>query len=189
MSRLDKLQEEFDIDIQGRPYLLRPGTPKEGKPREPRSGESPDHLSEPLKGYAEEAGLIMRPPTKTPYTMYALEATEYAKEQGRFEAFHRLMYRAVWEHGKDIGDLDVIREAAEEAGLNWPELEGKLKSRSYEAVVMDQYRQAMDIGIEGVPGFVIGNYMFTGAQPYHVFQDVMNKVLDESLNSTQEGEG
>jgi len=168
---------------------LRPGTPKEGKPREARSGESPDNLSEPLKSYAEEAGLIMRPPSKTPYTMYALEATEYAKEQGRFEPFHRLMYKAVWEDGKDIGDLAVIQEAAEEVGMDWPELEARLESRQYETVVMDQYRQAMDIGIEGVPGFVIGNFMFTGAQPYSVFQDVVNRVLAESQKNVQEGEG
>ena len=168
---------------------MRPGTPKEGKPRESRSGETKDHLSEPLKSYAEEAGLIMRPPTKTPYTMYALEATEYAKAQGRFEPFHRLMYKAGWEDGKDIGDLDVIQESAEEVGLDWTELKARLESRQYEAVVMDQYRQAMDIGIEGVPGFVIGNYLFTGAQPYSVFQDVVNRVLHESENGAQEGEG
>ena len=168
---------------------MRPGTPKEGKVRETRFGETPDHLSEPLKTYAEEAGLIMRPPPRTPYTMYALEATEYAKEHGRFEPFHRLMYRAVWEHGKDIGDLAVIQEAAEDAGLDWPELEAKLESRSYEGVVMDQYRKAMDIGIEGVPGFVIGKYLFTGAQPYDVFQDLINKVLNENQGAAQEGEG
>ena len=175
--------------MQGRAFLLRPGTPKEGMPRPPREGESPDQLSEPLRGYAEEAGLVMRPPTKTPYTLYALEATEYAKEQGRFEPFHRLMYRAVWEHGKDIGDLEVIREAAEEVGLDWPELEGKLESRHYEAAVMEQYKQAREIGIEGVPGFVVGNYMFTGAQPYHVFQEVMNKVIDENQGAAESGEG
>lgn len=131
----------------------------------------------------------MRPPSKTPYTMYALEATEFAKEQGCFEPFHRLMYKAVWEHGKDIGDLAVIREAAEEVGMDWSDLEGKLESRHYESAVMDQYRQAMDIGIEGVPGFIIGKVLFTGAQPYEVFQDVINKVLNEDQGATQEGEG
>lgn len=134
----------------------------------------------------------MRPPPKTPYTMYALEATEYAKNHGQFEGFHRLMYKAVWEYGKDIGDLAVIREAAEEVGLDWPELESRLESRSYEKVVMDQYQQAMDIGIEGVPGFIIGNFLFTGAQPYDVFQDVVNRVLNEGVELAedgQEGEG
>ena len=41
------------------------------------------------------------------------------------------------------------------------------------------------MGIEGVPGFVVGNFMFTGAQPYDVFQEVVNRVL----TSNQEGEG
>jgi len=127
----------------------------------------------------------MRPPLKTPYTMYALEATEYAKNHGKFEPFHRLMYKAVWEDGKDIGDLAVIQEAAEESGLDWAELKDRLESRQYEKIVMEQYQQAMDMGIEGVPGFVVGNFMFTGAQPYDVFQEVVNRVL----TSNQEGEG
>jgi predicted DsbA family dithiol-disulfide isomerase len=134
----------------------------------------------------------MRPPPKTPYTMYALEATEYAKNHGKFEPFHRLMYKAVWEDGKDIGDLAVIQEAAEESGLNWTELKDRLETRQYEKVVMEQYQQAMDMGIEGVPGFVIGNFMFTGAQPYDVFQDVVNRVLSgnqEGVDGDQEGEG
>jgi predicted DsbA family dithiol-disulfide isomerase len=124
--------------------------------------------------------------------MYALEATEYAKNHGKFEPFHRLMYKAVWEDGKDIGDLAVIQEAAEESGLNWTELKDRLETRQYEKVVMEQYQQAMDMGIEGVPGFVIGNFMFTGAQPYDVFQDVVNRVLSgnqEGVDGDQEGEG
>jgi len=134
----------------------------------------------------------MRPPPQTPYTMYALEATEYAKNHGKFEPFHRLMYKAVWEDGKDIGDLEVIREAAEESGLDWTELKDRLETRQYQKIVMEQYQQAMDMGIEGVPGFVIGNFMFTGAQPYDVFQDVVNRVLSgnqEGVADKQEGEG
>ena len=43
------------------------------------------------------------------YTMYALEATEYAGEQRQFDPFHRGLYQAYWEKGSDLGDLEVIR--------------------------------------------------------------------------------
>ena len=37
----------------------------------------------------------------------------------------------------------------------------------------------MGLGIDGIPGFLIGRYLFTGARPYEVFQSVMSKVIEE----------
>ena len=66
--------------MEGKAYLLRPDIPKEGKVRRLKSGETEGgELSDPLKSYADEAGLIMRRSTLTPYTTYALAATEFAK--------------------------------------------------------------------------------------------------------------
>ena len=78
----------------------------------PRPGESGDRLSEPLRSQAEKAGLIMRPPTLTPNSMYSLEATEYAQQKGRFMEFHKAAYRALWEDRQDLGNLDVIKAVA-----------------------------------------------------------------------------
>ena len=66
------MAQEYELAVEGRAYLLRPDTPKEGSARPMRPGESENELSEPLRGYASEAGLIMRPPSNTPNTMYAL---------------------------------------------------------------------------------------------------------------------
>ena len=159
--------------------MLRPDTPKEGKVRELRPGESADQLSEPLRTYAEEAKLVMRRPPIVSYTMPALQATEYAQEQGAFEPFHRGLYKTYWEHGKDLGDLGVIGEVAVECGLDWSELADRLKSGHYEETVMGQYREAMEHGIRGIPAFLIGKYLFTGARPYQDFQQLMDRVLTE----------
>ena len=78
------MAKEYEISVEGRAYLLRPDTPKEGADRPQRPGETSDELSEPLRGQAREAGLIMKPPGRTPNTLYALEATEYAQRQGKF---------------------------------------------------------------------------------------------------------
>ncbi len=94
LDRLDRLSAEFTVTLKPKPFLLRPGTPKEGKPRELRAGEVEGELAEPLKTYAKEAGLIMRRPPIVAYSMYALEATEYAKDQGLFDPCHRGMYKA-----------------------------------------------------------------------------------------------
>jgi predicted DsbA family dithiol-disulfide isomerase len=164
--------------VVGKPFLLRPDIPKEGRPRKRRPEDTSDQLSEPLRTYAEEAGLVMRRPPVTSYTMHALEATEYAKEQGAFDPFHKQLYRAYWEDGRDLGDLDVIKDAADATGLEWPELRDRLESRHYQESVTDQYQEAMGLGINGIPAFLIGNVLFTGARPYEVFKAVMGKVLE-----------
>ena len=119
----------------------------------------------------------MRRPPVTPNTLYALEATEHANQRGLFYPFHLGLYKAYWEHGKDIGSLEVIRDVAVECGLDWPELEERLESSFYQDTAMSQFREAMELGIQGIPAFLIGEYLFTGARPYDTFKTVMEKVL------------
>lgn len=173
------MQGDYDVQVEGKAFVLRPDTPKEGKPRTLRPGETPGSLSEPLKTHAEQAGLVMRRPPLTSWAMYALEATEYAKEKGAWQAVHRGLYRAYWEDGKDLGNLDVVRGVAESSGLDWTELRDRLESRHYASAVTAQYQEALALGIRGIPAFAIGNILFTGARPYEVFKLVMDKALGQ----------
>jgi predicted DsbA family dithiol-disulfide isomerase len=102
--------------------------------------------------------------------MYALEATEYAQQQGQFDAFHLAAYKAYWEDGKDLGDIAVIEELALKCGLNWPELSERLDSGYYREIVIAQFQQARGMNIRGIPAFLMGNQLFTGAQPYEIFK-------------------
>ncbi len=122
--------------MEGRAYLLRPDTTKEGTHRPPRPGESEDELSEPLRSQASDAGLIMRPPPVTPNTLYALEATEYAQQQGKFMEFHHAAYKAFWEDRQDLGDLAVLEEVARSVDLNSTEMIERLESKYYAEAVM-----------------------------------------------------
>lgn len=146
--------------------------------RELRPGEAGNLLGEPLRTYAEEAGLVMRRSPKTPYTMYILEATEYAQEQGQFDAFHRAAYKAYWEDLKDIGDLEVIRETAQSCGLDWGELSQRLESGYHRKTVLAQYQEALELGVRGVPAFLVGNQLFTGAQPYEIFKLAVSRARE-----------
>ena len=163
--------------MEGRAYLLRPDTPKEGRKRQPKPGESSNELNEPLKSHAEEAGLVMRPPPVYPNTMYSLEATEHAQQQGKFMEFHKAAYKALWEDGQDLGDLTVLGKVAEDVGLDSGDLLARLESQEYTSAVMEQYQEGLGYGIRGIPTFVIGNLMFSGAQPYSVFKSAMERAL------------
>ena len=164
--------------MEGRAYLLRPDTPKEGLLRQPRSGESEDELSEPIRSQVREANLIMRPPQVTPNTLFALEATEYAQQHGKFMEFHHAAYKAYWEDRKDLGQLDVLAEVARSVSLDADEMINCLTTHELSSKVMGQYQEAMQYGIRGIPTFVVGNLLFTGAHPYDIFKSAINQYLE-----------
>ena len=145
--------------------------------RQPRSGESEDELSEPIRSQVNDAGLIMRPPRVTPNTMYALEATEYAQQHGKFMEFHHAAYKAYWDDRKDLGQLDVLAEVARSVSLDADEMIECLETHEFSNQVMGQYQEALQHGIRGIPTFVVGNLMFTGAHPYDIFKSAMNQFL------------
>ena len=109
--------------------------------------------------------------------MYSLEATEHAQQQGKFMEFHKAAYKVLWEDGQDLGDLTVIGSVAESVGLDPADLLSRLESNEYTSTVMEQYQEALGYGVRGIPTFVIGNLMFSGAQPYSVFKSAMERVL------------
>ncbi|MBI4233364.1 MAG: DsbA family protein [Chloroflexi bacterium] len=172
------MQQEYNVDIRPRAFRLRPDIPPEGIARQPRPGESPDGLlNEPLRSYAKEAGLVMRRPSRTPNTLPSLEATEYAYQQGRFDAFHHAAYRAFWELDKDISDMGVLRGLAEESGLDPDGLEKALREEQCRPAVQEQYEHALSVGVNGIPSFLVGRLFFSGAEPYDLFRRVIQRVL------------
>ena len=51
------------------------------------------------------------------------------------------------------------------------------ESGQYAAVVDEHIRNAHDVGITGVPAYILGNrYLIMGAQPYDVFRQVMAEL-------------
>ena len=133
--------------------------------REPRPGETGDRLSEPLGSRAEAEGLVMRRPSLTPFTMPSLEATEYAREVGMDEVFFGQTMKAYWEEGADLGNMFVLESIAESSGLDWEVLQPRLESGHYREQVLSQHREAVSLGIRGIPAFLIGNLCSPAPSP------------------------
>ena len=131
-----------------------------------------------MRTNAKESGLVMRPLSRTPNTMYALEATEYAQQNGKFLEFHQEAYKALWTDKKDLGDIDVLIRIADSVDLDSEELRSSLEQETYSGVVMGQYQEALSHGIRGIPTFLVGNLLFTGAHPYDVFKEAMKRVTE-----------
>jgi len=159
--------------------MLHPEIPPEGKIREPRPGEEVGGLSPRIAALAEEEGIVMRRAKLTPCTIHAQAVTEYAKGFGKASEFHHAAYKAFWEDGVNLGDFEVLKVIATSVGLDWGDILPKLESREYDRLIQDQFDEAMQLGVTGVPGFLIDDrFWFTGAQPIEMFRLAAKKALE-----------
>ena len=101
-------------------------------------------------------------------------------ERGKGSEFHKVVFRKVYAEGEDPSQWDVLRSAAEEVGLNPDEMQREVESEKYTANVADQVRWAYQIGVTGVPTYVINNrYAIVGAQPYEVFKNALEQITQQ----------
>ncbi len=107
----------------------------------------------------------------------SLEAGEFAKEFGKFEAYHEAIFNIYFTQARDIGSWEAVKEAAEAAGLDAEQLKKALDEARYQprlAAVTDAAHRA---GINSAPTFIINDRnMITGAQPLEVFQEELRKI-------------
>ena len=170
------------MDVEWRPYYLRADTPPEGM-------ELPEYIKrarengseERLRSMAASHGMEFNSTERIYNTRLAHEATEYAREHGKGNEFHKVIFRLVYAEGKDISQWDVLRLAAEEVGLNPDEMQSAVESEKYKANVAEQVQWAYQIGVGGVPTYVINDrYALVGAQPYEVFKNALAQIMNRT---------
>ncbi|MGB8648465.1 MAG: DsbA family protein, partial [Anaerolineae bacterium] len=133
-----------------------------------------------LDQMAQAAGLEMVHPDLIPNSRRALEATEYARAQGKHREFHHIVFRKYYGEGQDINRWDVLRAAAQEVGLDAEEMEREVERGQYHQALDDQIAEASAIGVNAVPTYVLDDkYGVVGAQPYEVFQRVLARLSAE----------
>jgi predicted DsbA family dithiol-disulfide isomerase len=86
----------------------------------------------------------------------------------------------IYAEGKDISQWDVLRDAAQEAGLDGEAMQADVESGKYTELVNQQVQQAYQVGVTGVPTYVINDrYAVVGAQPYEVFKDALAQIMNQ----------
>ena len=93
-----------------------------------------------------------------------------------------MVFRKVYADGQDISKWDVLRSVAEEVGLDADDMQTVVDGGKYTAQVVEQVRWAQQIGVSGVPTYVINDrYAIVGAQPYQAFKNALAQIMKEKL--------
>ncbi len=113
---------------------------------------------------------------KAPNTLLSHRLVYIAPEANR-GALLDALYAAYFEFGRDVGDLDVLVDVAEAAGLDAAETRAQLAGDAGTAEVLADVEFARQVGISGVPFFIFNDRLaFSGAQP----PDVILRVLRQA---------
>ena len=175
---VDQLKKEFDIDDTWLSFELHPETPPHGI-----------LLSERFKGYdvaqmydqlctrGKEYGIVFGDRTLLSNSRKALEASEYARDMGKYESFHENIFHAYFTEALDIGSVEVIANVARNSGLNADDVLIALKNERYKSQLDAVREEARMIDLSGVPTFIInGKYKIVGALQTEVFRDLFRKI-------------
>lgn len=177
--RIEQLKEHYDLEVEWRPFEIHPETPNEGTELKnlPFPKEYLDVMKANIKKLADDVGISLRLSDKLPNSRLALYISEFARENGKFDDFHKLVFDSYWKDGKDIGDQALLLGLAETIDLNRNEILDYIISEEPKSVLMKSLKDLRQYGINGVPTFVIGDKIVVGAQPYDVFKKVIENTL------------
>lgn len=129
-------------------------------------------MLESLRRAGEPYGIAFSPLRFLANTRLALEASEYAREKGKFAEMHTRLFEAYFLEGRNIGERQTILEIGRETGLNERELGNHLVNHTYFPRLQKARRLGQEYGVKGLPTFIFpGNQRIVGARSYETFRE------------------
>lgn len=170
------MQEKYDVEVEWKGFELNPGTPRGGVSLDRVFPGRAEQMRAQVQQFARGFGVSLQTPPHLANTRRVLAVTEWARDQGRFEAFRDAAMRAQWQRGENLEDADVLARLAEEAGLPGEGARGAMDAPEYQARVDAVQREGQREGVRGIPTCFIGDVRVVGCQPYEVFEQAARQA-------------
>lgn len=191
-AALEKFPHKDDVKITWRAFELNPAAPK----AEPASGgayaerlakkygwsvkAAQDRLDSMVE-LAKKDGLEFRFDRIQPgNTFDAHRLVHLAEKRGKQDAMKERLLKAYMTEGEQMSDPATLVRLATEVGIDADEAQALVSSDDFANEVRADEREAHQIGISGVPFFVIGRYGVSGAQPAESLLQVLDKAWSEA---------
>lgn len=130
-----------------------------------------------LKG--KELGISFGDLTLLANSRLAMQASEFARDQGKFESFHAALFHAYFTELRNIGDLEVLTAIGRQASLETSELQAALQENRYLDRLLAVTEEARQLNITAAPTFMInGQFKIVGAQPLETLRRSLLKIDD-----------
>lgn len=187
-ANLDRALEQHPnhpFQIEWHPFQLNPDMPPEGMDRreylETKFGGKDGAIKAyaPVVEAAEKAGLKINFAgiKRTPNTLNAHRLIHWAGIEGRQTAVVSMLFKAYFVENSDIGDIDVLADIADSAGMDAAMVRKLLDSDADAKDVAARDAWAREKGVTGVPTFVVAQqHAVPGAQPPELWAKVIGDI-------------
>jgi predicted DsbA family dithiol-disulfide isomerase len=172
LAELVHSEPSVGVSVRWHPFQLNPDLPAEGMPRASYLAAKFGSAARAADVYArvKDAGDAVGLPfrfdhiERQPNTLDGHRLIAWAQRQRDAAPLVEVLFGAYFVDGRRIGDRDELARLAAEAG--WPERDARamLDSAEFRDEVSSENREAVDVGIQGVPFFIFnGRTALSGA--------------------------
>ena len=189
-NQLNQALENFNnynFDIVWRPFQLNPDMPLEGIDRQ-------QYLTAKFGGEDNARSVYQRIEdegkknkiyfqfnkiAKTPNSFFSHKLLAYAHSKKKQTEVLELLFYKYFIEGEDIGSLDVLIRLSKDADIYDEHIEKYLISKEDNDSLLNEEKQAKNIGINSVPCFIFNKeIVVNGAQPTKNFIQIINSLYN-----------
>jgi predicted DsbA family dithiol-disulfide isomerase len=187
---------DMEFDVRWRAFRLDPTVPPQGVERRAYlkakfgDGERPKAMSKTIRaaGESEAIAFAFDRILRTPNTIDSHRLIRWAGNEGLQDEIVEALFKAYFEDGRDIGNLDILVEIAGETGMDSALVADLLEEDADRALIEREDELAHRMGISGVPTFIFANkYAVSGAHDPDTLLQVIDKAAKEAVEVTEDG--
>jgi len=194
-TALGRFAHRDNVEVVWRSFELDPDAPAI------RSGDNAERLAakygmsreqalashERLTQLAAQEGLAFDfEKSRSGNTFDAHRLLHLARERGVQDDVKERLFRGYFTEGEAISEAETLVRLVSDAGISAEEAQAVLSSDAYAEDVRAEEREARELGINGVPFFVVDRrYGVSGAQPADVLLQVLERGWSESHPALQ----
>lgn len=116
-----------------------------------------------LARYAKRYDVPFQKPNAFPLnSVPPMRAAIWASRAGILDVCDRALFTAAWVDGRDIGDIETLKDVLAAAGLDSAEMAQAIQSPSIKSGLVDATNEAVAAGAFGVPTFLVGEVLHFG---------------------------
>ncbi len=193
-NAINKLGDEFDIDVTFQPFQLDPRIPKQGKEWnayfEAKFGdvERIDEIFHRVESAGKSVGVDFKFKSipRIPNTLGLHLLLEQAKDEGIQAAVANVLFDAYMVHPLDLTDTQVLVDLMGSFGWSSEKTNQVLNNTQKASEVGAKIKHFQQLGVSGVPFFIINDaYGISGAQPEEVLVQAFRSLQQESLTDAE----
>jgi len=163
--------DDFNVNLVWRPLAGWDGRspPERAKVKIPLTRQD-------IARWARRMGIPCNPPPPTTDPTIAGLGSLLAEKKGCLKEYIIEVTRCEWAGGNDIGQRDILIAVAESVGLDAKEFEATLDNPESQKQLDDNWKEAQELGVIGVPTFVVNDQVFWGNDRLDFVEDYLAEL-------------